>query len=246
MLKPFEPEELSNIVETGIKKFNLSSSKSAILKDLKELFYKTIKSIASALDSKDPYTHGHSLRVTLYSLILAKEIGLDDKLLEEIETAGLLHDIGKIAIPQNILCKPGKLTDEEFAVMKLHPSNSEKLILSIKKLAGISNWLKAHNERWDGRGYPDGLKGEEIPLSSRIVAIADTYDAMTSTRSYRTALPHEVAIDEIKKCAGSQFDPNLATKFIELEAIIKEAKENPEKYYSKYSYLQKESNLRIV
>lgn len=246
VLKPFEPEELSKIVELGINKYNLSNSKSLILKDLKELFYKTIKSIASALDSKDPYTHGHSLRVTLYSLILAKEIGLDDKLLEEIETAGLLHDIGKIAIPQNILCKPGRLTDEEFAVMKLHPNNSEKLILSIKKLAGISSWLKAHHERWDGRGYPDGLKGEEIPLSSRIVAIADTYDAMTSTRSYRTALDHKIAIEEIQKCAGSQFDPNLANKFIELEDVIRAAKENPEEYYSKYSYLQKESNLRIV
>ncbi len=246
MLKPFEPEELSKVVELGMNKYNLTNSKALILKDLKELFYKTIKSISSALDSKDPYTHGHSLRVTLYSLILAKEIGLDDKLLEEIETAGLLHDIGKIAIPQNILCKPGKLTDEEFAVMRLHPNNSEKLILSIKKLAGISSWLKAHHERWDGKGYPDGLKGEEIPLSSRIVAIADTYDAMTSTRSYRMALDHKVAIEEIQKCSGSQFDPNLAGKFIELEAVIRAAKENPEEYYSKYSYLQKESNLKIV
>lgn len=246
MLKPFEPEELTNIVELGINKFNLSSSKALILKDLKELFYKTIKSISSALDSKDPYTHGHSLRVTLYSLILAKEMGFDEKLLEEIETAGLLHDIGKIAIPQNILCKPGKLTDEEFAVMKSHPNNSERLILSVKKLAGISSWLKAHHERWDGKGYPDGLQGEEIPLSARIVAIADTYDAMTSTRSYRKALDHEVAIEEIKRCSGSQFDPNLAGKFIELEETIKAAKENPEEYYSKYSFLQKESNLKIV
>ena len=246
ILKPFEPEELSRIVETGINKYNLSSSKSAILKDLKELFYKTIKSISSALDSKDPYTHGHSLRVTLYSLILAKELGFNETLLEEIETAGLLHDSGKIAIPQCILCKPGKLTDEEFAVMKLHPNNSERLIMSIKKLSGISSWLKAHHERWDGRGYPDGLKGDEIPLSSRIVAIADTYDAMTSTRSYRKALSHEIAIEEIKKCSGSQFDPTFAEKFVELESLILSAKENPEEYYYKYSYLQKESNLKIV
>ena len=130
--------------------------------------------------------------------------------------------------------------------MKSHPNNSEKLILSVKKLAGISSWLKAHHERWEGKGYPDGLKGDEIPLSSRIVAIADTYDAMTSTRSYRKALDHEVAIEEIKRCSGSQFDPNLASKFIELEQIIKAAKENPEEYYAKYSFLQKESNLKIV
>ncbi|MBE7706600.1 MAG: HD domain-containing protein [Cyanobacteria bacterium SIG30] len=240
ILKPFEPSELEKIVENGIEKFDLTSSKSSILKDLKELFYKTIKSIASALDAKDPYTHGHSVRVTLYALILSNALGLNDKELEEIETAGLLHDIGKIAIPQSILCKPGKLTDDEYKVMKLHPENSERLIMSIKKLNGISSWVKTHHERWDGKGYPNGLRGEAIPLSARIIAIADTYDAMTSTRSYRQALSHEVAIEEIQKCAGSQFDPNLASKFIELGEIIKEAKANSDEYYKKYSYLQKE------
>ncbi len=246
MLKPFDPQELEQVIENGIDKFDLASSKSSILNDLRELFYKTIKSISSALDAKDPYTHGHSLRVTLYSLILAKELGLSDKNLEEIELAGLLHDIGKIAIPQSILCKPGKLTDEEFAIMKSHPENSEKLISSIKKLQGITNWLKAHHEKWDGTGYPEHLKGEEIPVSARIIALADTYDAMTSTRSYRKALEHEVAIEEIKRCSGTQFDPNLAALFIQLGDTIKAAKENPEEYYSKYSYLQKEINSTIV
>lgn len=246
ILKPYEPEELKKIVENGIEKFNLISSKSTILMDLKELFYKTIKSISSALDSKDPYTHGHSLRVTLYSLILANELELNDRELEEIETAGLLHDIGKIAIPQSILCKPGKLTDDEFKVMKLHPENSERLITNIKKLKGISSWLKTHHERWDGQGYPDGLKKEEIPLSARIIAIADTYDAMTSTRSYREALSHEVAIKEIMDCSGTQFDPNLAAKFVNLAGLIKAAKENPEKYYPEYSFLHKEINYVIA
>lgn len=246
MLKPFDPEELQQVIENGLDKFDLASSKSSILTDLRELFYKTIKSISSALDAKDPYTHGHSLRVTLYSLILAKELNLDDKMLEEIELAGLLHDIGKIAIPQSILCKPGKLTDEEFAIMKSHPENSEKLISSIKKLAGISNWLKSHHEKWDGTGYPGHLKGEEIPLSARIIALADTYDAMTSTRSYRKALEHEVAIEEIKRCSGTQFDPKLAELFVNLGDTIKAAKENPEEYYEKYSYLHKEINSTIV
>lgn len=246
MLKPFDPQELEQVIENGIDKFDLASSKSSILTDLRELFYKTIKSISSALDAKDPYTHGHSLRVTLYSLILAKELNLTDKSLEEIELAGLLHDIGKIAIPQSILCKPGKLTDEEFAIMKSHPENSEKLISNIKKLEGITNWLKAHHEKWDGSGYPGHLKGEEIPISARIIALADTYDAMTSTRSYRKALEHEVAIEEIKRCSGTQFDPNLAALFIKLADTIKAAKENPEEYYSKYSYLQKEINSSIV
>lgn len=246
VLKPYEPEELIRVVERGIEKFNLISSKSTILTDLKELFYKTIKSISSALDAKDPYTHGHSLRVTLYSLILSNELGLDETKLEEIETAGLLHDIGKIAIPQSILCKPGKLTDDEFKLMQLHPENSERLIVNIKKLKGISSWLKTHHERWDGRGYPCGLVGEAIPLSARIIALADTYDAMTSTRSYRKALSHEIAIEEIKNCSGTQFDPTMAQKFIEISDLISAAKENPEEYYAKYSYLQKEINSVIA
>ena len=239
ILKPFEPEELKVSIKNGLKKYELSSHKNLILRDLKELFYKTIKSISFALDAKDPYTHGHSLRVTLYSLILANELNLDDEVLEEIETAGLLHDIGKIGIPQNILCKPGKLTDEEFEIMKSHPVQGEKMIGNIKKLKSIANWLKTHHERWDGRGYPLGLQGEDIPISARIIAIADTYDAMTSTRSYRKALEHEVAIEEIKKCAGSQFDPTLAELFVKLSDKIKAAQQNPEEYYNKYSYLQK-------
>ena len=159
--------------------------------------------------------------------------------LEHIETAGLLHDIGKIAIPQAILCKPGKLTDDEFTLMKSHPVNSERLIASIKKLNDISPGIKHHHERWDGFGYPDKLAGENIPLEARIIAIADTYDAMTSTRSYRKALDHEVAIDEIKKCSGSQFDPVLAAKFVEIENLIRAAKDNPEEFYMQYSTLYK-------
>ncbi len=240
VLKPFNPDELQEAVRSGIDKFDLASSKSLILKDLKELFYKTIKSIASALDAKDPYTHGHSMRVTLYSIILAKEIGVNEQELDQIEMAGLLHDIGKIAIPQAILCKPGKLTDNEFVVMKTHPVNSEKLVASIKKLHEVSPGMKHHHEKWDGTGYPDKLAGEAIPYHARIIAIADTYDAMTSTRSYRTALEHDVAISEIERCAGTQFDPNLAKKFVEIQDIIKAAKENPEEYYAKYSNLYKE------
>ena len=237
ILKPFNPDELQAVVKNGIDKFDLASSKSLILKDLKELFYKTIKSIASALDAKDPYTHGHSMRVTLYSIILAKELNTPEDQLELIETAGLLHDIGKIAIPESILCKAGKLTDDEFKIMKTHPINSEKLLSSIKKLHDICPGVKYHHEKWNGKGYPEGLAGENIPFAARVIAIADTYDAMTSTRSYRKALSHEIAIEEIEKCAGTQFDPNLAKKFIEIENIIKSAKDNPEEYYLKYSTL---------
>ena len=240
IMKPFDPNELINVVESGIEKYNLSSSKSLMMKDLRELFYKTIKSISATLDAKDAYTHGHSMRVTLYSLMLAKTIYPDDEdFLQNIEIAGLLHDVGKISIPQRIICKPGKLTDEEFQIMKSHPVCSEKLVDNIKQLGPIGAWVKAHHERWDGRGYPDGLKGEEIPLSARIVAIADTYDAMTSTRSYRKALEHMEAINEIERCKGSQFDPELAQKFIDMQDLILQAKENPEEFYAKYSVLQK-------
>lgn len=246
VLKPFDPDQLCMIVESGIKKYELASSKTQILCDLSELFYKTIKSIAFALDAKDKYTHGHSMRVTLYSLALAKNLNLPDELLEEIETTGLLHDIGKIAIPENILLKPGKLTPEEFDVIKTHPELGEKLVFGIEKLKLVSNWLKSHHERYDGNGYPDGLVGESIPISSRIIAIADTYDAMTSDRSYRAALPHEVAIDEIKRCMGSQFDPKLAELFISIGDEILQIKMNPNESYSKYSYLDKLMNAKKI
>lgn len=239
ILKPFEPEQLCMIVESGIKKYELSTSRVQMLKDLSELFYKTIQSIAFALDAKDQYTHGHSMRVTLYSLALAKTMNLPRDLMEEIEITGLLHDIGKIAIPEKILLKPGKLTDEEFEIIKTHPELGERLVDGIKKLKMISNWLKSHHERYDGRGYPEGLVGDQIPISSRIIAIADTYDAMTSSRAYRSALAHDVAMEEIKKCAGSQFDPEMAVKFMSITEEIEAIKQDPVGCYSKYSYLDK-------
>ena len=238
ILKPFDPNTLQMTVQEGLKKFEIVSQNTELSKDLNELFYKTIKAISSALDAKDPYTHGHSYRVTLYSMILAKKMKLEDDFIEDLETAGLLHDIGKIGIPQSILCKPGKLTDEEYASMKSHPAQGEKMIGDVKQLNIISDWIKAHHERWDGRGYPSGLKGEEIPLAARIIALADTYDAMTSTRSYRKALSHEEAISEIERCSGSQFDPVLAKIFIENQEEIRMAKENPDEYYNKYSRLE--------
>lgn len=245
ILKPFEPEELKIAVENGISKYSMASNNKVFYNELRELFYKTIRAISNALDTKDSYTNGHSLRVTLYSMILARELNLGDAYMEDIEIAGLLHDIGKIAMPKSILCKNGKLTDEEFLVMKSHPVRGEKIVINIKKLQMISEWVKAHHEKWDGTGYPDALKGNEIPLAGRIIALADTYDAMTSTRPYRTALSHEVAISEIKRCSGTQFDPELAELFIKLEAKINDARMNPEAAYQKYSFLVKNIDFKI-
>lgn len=237
--KPFEPEELEVIVRNGIDAYELTVSKNTLLQDLKELFFTTIKSISSALDAKDNYTHGHSHRVTLFSLIIAKELNLDDSFMEQIELSGLLHDIGKIGVPEDILCKPGKLTDEEYKIIKLHPERGKKILKGISKLSNVSIWLASHHERWDGRGYPQGMAGEEIPIAARILAIADTYDAMTSNRSYRKGLPHEVAREEIKKCAGSQFDPAMVDIFLKVEKVFEDAAQNPLEYYAEYSFLNK-------
>ena len=138
------------------------------------------------------------------------------------------------------------LTDEEFMVMKSHPTRGEKIVINIKKLQMISEWVKSHHEKWDGTGYPDSLKGEQIPLPGRIIALADTYDAMTSTRPYRIALPHDVAMNEIKRCSGTQFDPTLAEIFLRVAPIIDEARKNPEIYYQRYSFLVKNIDFKII
>ncbi|MFH0702431.1 MAG: HD domain-containing phosphohydrolase [bacterium] len=237
--KPFDTEELLIIIKNGINAYELKLSKNTLLQDLKELFFTTIKSITNALDAKDTYTHGHSHRVTLYSLIISKELDMEENFIKEIEIAGLLHDIGKVGVPEEILCKPGRLTNEEYDIIKLHPGCGKKILNGIRKFSNISSWINSHHERWDGCGYPNGLKDEEIPLPARILAIADTYDAMTSNRPYRQGLPHQVALEEIINCAGSQFDPKLVKIFSNVEHIFRKAVENPGQYYNEYSILNK-------
>ena len=228
-------EESLNILHQRLVELNKKSKtdNQTSKPNLKGPFYDVIKSIALALDSEDKYTRGHSMRVTLYSILLAKELGVSQTDIEKLEIASLLHDIGKVGISEEILQKPTGLTDEEYEIMKTHSENAEKIITGIKKLENIIPIVRHHHERWDGRGYPDKLQGEEIPFFARIIALADTYDAMTSTRSYRKALSHDEAIKEIKKCAGTQFDPILAEKFIEIQNKIKAAKENPDEFYLK-------------
>ena len=239
VLKPFTPEDLIMIIQNGIRVYDLKYNKESLLQELKELFFTTIKSIASALDAKDRYTHGHSMRVTMYSLILANQLDFSTSVLEDIETAGLLHDIGKIGVPEEILKKPGKLTSEEYEKIKEHPLKGKHILDGIEMLSNIAYWVSCHHEKWDGTGYPYSIAGENIPIAARILSIADTYDAMTSDRSYRNGLPHEVAVAEIIRCSETQFDPSLIEIFKKVSGEIASAKDNYDEYYSKYSLISK-------
>jgi response regulator RpfG family c-di-GMP phosphodiesterase len=183
-------------------------------RSLEEMFQQTVAGFAQALEESDLYTRGHSERVAVYSEILARGLTLRDAEIREIVQAGVMHDIGKIGVRYDMLNKPGKLTPEEVAVFRQHPEKGKRILEPVPCLHGLIDGCWCHHEWFDGGGYPRGLRGHAIPLVGRVVAIADAYDAMTSDRAYRRALPHEVAIGEIERCAGSQFDPELAEAFV--------------------------------
>lgn len=176
---------------------------------------KTINTIISTLHEKNKREEQHSHRVSKLCERMGIALGLAEDEIKELKTVGLLHDIGKIAVEENILNKPGKLTDEEWEEVKRHPEIGYRILSTVNDLSEMAGYVLAHHERYDGKGYPKGLKEENIPLQARIIAIADTYDAMISERSYRNALPEEVAIEELKRNAGSQFDVKLTKIFIE-------------------------------
>lgn len=175
-----------------------------------------VRSFYLAVEMKDPYTAGHTERVTEYALIIYDQMDEGERgsfSRDDLRYAGLMHDIGKVAIPDHVLLKTGRLTAEEYERMKLHPSIGADIVEQIENLAHVSPGVRHHHERWDGRGYPDQLKGEEIPLIGRILAVADTFDAMTSTRSYRTAMTAKEAYEEILRCSMTQFDPRIVSVF---------------------------------
>ncbi|MFH1902305.1 MAG: HD-GYP domain-containing protein, partial [Candidatus Omnitrophota bacterium] len=182
----------------------------------KEIYFQMISSLVVALESKDPYTEGHSQRVCKYSLMLADRMKLDEEEKKKIEEAALLHDLGKIGISDAILHKKGRLTDEEFSAIKQHGVIGAKILEPIKEFKSIIPYILHHHERYDGTGYPHGLGGEVIPLGARIIAVSDTFDAMTTGRSYKKAFPMEDAVREIKRVKGTQLDPHLAEEFIEV------------------------------
>ncbi|MGH7243445.1 MAG: HD-GYP domain-containing protein [Phycisphaerales bacterium] len=173
----------------------------------------TIEALTAAIDAKDPYTRGHSERVAALSKQIALAYGLDEAEAERIRTSGVVHDVGKIGVPERVLCKPGKLDDEEFALIKMHPEIGHRILKGVLLLEHTLPGVLHHHERFDGRGYPHCLSGEQIPLQARILGIADTFDAMSSSRSYRPAMPREKVLAEIARCAGSQFDPSVVEAF---------------------------------
>ncbi len=185
-----------------------------LFESLRGSYLNTIQALSMAIDAKDRYTHGHSKRVSDISLLIAKEMNFDDDQIDLLKYAADLHDIGKIGISELIISKEGKLTVDEYEIIKTHPLVGETIVEPVPFLQDIKPIIRHHHERWDGYGYPDGLAGEEIPFMSRIILIADAYDAMTSDRPYRKALSHEEAVKEIMKHNGTQFDPKVVDAFL--------------------------------
>lgn len=234
ILKPFKPDYISfsvrralDIRRTKLENIEYQRNLKRMVEErtnqLRKLFFKSITSLAQALEARDKWTRGHSKRVAEISVKIGKEMGLSREDLEQLNLAGQLHDIGKIGIPDEILRKPGPLTPEEFCVVKEHPEIGYRILeplfeerLELERGSDINvlEVILHHHERFDGTGYPHGLEGKEIPLGSRILLIADAYEAMTSDRPYRKALPFKEAIEEIRRNSGTQFDPQIAELFI--------------------------------
>jgi diguanylate cyclase (GGDEF)-like protein/putative nucleotidyltransferase with HDIG domain len=194
--------------------------------ELADLYLATIKSLALAIDAKDQYTHQHILRVQRYAMAIASKLDLSHEELEGLETGALLHDIGKLGVPEYVLLKPGRLTEEEFDKIKKHPQIGADILEPVSFPWPVVPVVKSHHERWDGTGYPEGLKGEEIPRIARVLAVADVYDAMTSSRSYRNAWPHAKVVEDIRKGSGTHFDPVVVDAFLQVidDVVLEMAK----------------------
>ncbi|MBF8251384.1 MAG: metal dependent phosphohydrolase [Deltaproteobacteria bacterium] len=180
-----------------------------LMEDLRQTFYETAEALAEAIEKRDPYTGGHTKRVLTYSMAAAGYMGLSPEEMEQLKLSAILHDIGKIGVEDRVLRKQASLNDEEFGLMKTHPRMGAEIMQHVKKLKYVIPGMKYHHERFDGKGYPEGLKDVEIPLIARIISVADTFDAMTSDRPYRKGLSDEAAISELLKFSAIQFDPDV-------------------------------------
>lgn len=215
--------QLLLLIESGIKSIEQMNTIKTINEqlhdkneELERAYLDTIGILRQTVEAKDPYTRGHSDRVSEYSVLIGKKLGLDEKTLHILKIGGLFHDIGKIGIPDSILLKESKLSDEEYSQIKNHPMIGVHMLGDAAIFTDILPIVKHHHERYDGRGYPSQLVGEDIPYVARIAAVADTFDAMTSKRSYRDSLPIDIVRAEIERCSGTQFDPNIAKVFLDI------------------------------
>ncbi len=216
-------DQLLLLIESGIKSIAQMNEIKRINTELSETYGKlekayldSIQTLRYTVEAKDPYTRGHSDRVSEYAVLLGKQLGISEDDIRTLRIGGLFHDIGKIGIPDNILLKETKLTDDEYLQIKKHPSIGSDILCNAEVFNDIIPIVKHHHERYDGNGYPDNLKGENIPYLARITTVADTFDAMTSKRTYRNDLPLDVVKSEFERCSGSQFDPEMASTFLNL------------------------------
>lgn len=198
--------------------FVVSRQTFRVYQQQEEAYIGTVRSLVAALEAKDPYTRGHTERVASYAGIIAGRLGLNERETKQVEWASLLHDIGKVAVSDETLSRPGKLSTEEFCAVREHPRTAALILEEIEFLSDIAPYVTAHHERIDGNGYPSGLSGDDIPLGARILAVADVFDAMTSSRSYRAALSFDEAIKELRDSAGDQLDPMCVEAFVDAVA----------------------------
>ena len=231
-------DQLLLLIESGIKSIKQMYEIKRINEELAEsnqkleqAYLDMIQTLRYTVEAKDPYTRGHSDRVSEYSVLIGEKMGLPEENIKTLRVGGLFHDIGKIGIPDSILLKTDKLSDDEYSEIKNHPSIGAHILGAASIFKNIIPIVKHHHERFDGRGYPSGLKGDEIPFLARIAAVADTFDAMTSKRSYRNALDLQFVKEEIQRCKGTQFDPQIADVFLDiLDNNFEKIKEIQEKY----------------
>jgi len=227
LTKPFDLDEVVLSVNRALEKRRLELENRDYQQHLEQkvkeqsqnihnAFFNTITALAYALEAKDSYTSGHSQKVTDISVALAKELGMLQNFIEQLKLAGVVHDIGKIGVKESVLNKPGKLTHKESQHMRSHPEIGEHILKPVVEDEEILKMVRHHHEHYDGGGYPDGTRGEQISLGARIVAVADAYDAMTSERPYRKAMGSEKACAEIKRCIGSQFDPEVVRALLKI------------------------------